>query len=249
LIVLFLDWIMAEHSSIPPQTPESPNSSSRLEELLDITLQRSERHLRECMHLVALLRELDHSRPSVSRSRPLHNLLMHVAASTLAELDRSVETLAGLQTTVDMCTRGVAAEVGIKPSVLLDQVSHRLALHEFYELTERQWSLVEPLIGKTRNSAHHRRDVLNGILWVLCTGSAWESMPPDYAPFRICHGVFTAWCRSGVMDRIGQALSESVPGIAEAIATRRMKPRHYRRSQPAATIAGDDCGAAHAGAH
>jgi hypothetical protein len=58
-------------------------------------------------------------------------------------------------------------------------------------------------------------------------------MSLDYAERNTCYGVFTVWCRSGVMDRIGQALSDSVAGMAEAIATRRMKPRHYQRKQPA----------------
>jgi len=52
------------------------------------------------------------------------------------------------------------------------------------ELTDKQWAILEPLFpiktqredGKGRPRISNR-EVLNGILWVLRTGAAWQDLP------------------------------------------------------------------------
>ena len=52
------------------------------------------------------------------------------------------------------------------------------------ELTDKQWAVLEPLIpkkqpredGKGRPRVDNR-DVLDGILWMLRTGAAWQDLP------------------------------------------------------------------------
>jgi transposase len=57
-----------------------------------------------------------------------------------------------------------------------------------WEVTDEQWSLLEPLLqlkrrvdGKGRPPADTRA-VLNGVLWILGTGAQWRELPKKYPP-------------------------------------------------------------------
>ncbi|RKR46123.1 putative transposase of IS4/5 family DUF4096 [Paraburkholderia sp. BL17N1] len=168
----------------------------------------------------------------------MDDLLKHVAETALVELERSTETLRGIHASAEMCVRGAAAEMGVKPSVVRARIEQRIALHECPELTDRQWKLVAPIIGDTSYARYSRREVLSAILFVLCTGGAWSSIPFEYPPANVCHGQFLVWCERGVMDRIAAALDDSIPGLVPALAVRRLRPPpragRVRRNAPGA---------------
>jgi transposase len=76
------------------------------------------------------------------------------------------------------------------------------------DLTDEQWAILEPLVpikaqqedGKGRPRINNR-DVLNGILWVLRTGTAWQDLPDRYSSPATCHRRFQEGQRSG--SRLG----------------------------------------------
>src|SRR5512134_2349151 len=85
------------------------------------------------------------------------------------------------------------------------------------DLTEAQWTFVEPLLPKPRRRPDGRgrpyrdpRDVLHGILWVLRTGAPWKDLPPRYPPYQTCHRRFQQWSRDGIFRRIVQELAEDL---------------------------------------
>ena len=51
------------------------------------------------------------------------------------------------------------------------------------DLTDEEWSLVEPFIPPARRGGRRRtvdvREVVNGILYVLATGCQWRALPTD----------------------------------------------------------------------
>ena len=85
------------------------------------------------------------------------------------------------------------------------------------ELTEEQWVILEPLIpikeprgdGKGRPRINNR-DILNGILWVLRTGAAWQDMPDRYPSPATCHRRFQEWQREAVLERILTTLADDL---------------------------------------
>ena len=84
-------------------------------------------------------------------------------------------------------------------------------------LTDQQWQILEPLIPEPSRRADGRgrpwrscREVLDGILWVLKTGAAWNDMPARYPPYQTCHRRFQLWVRSGVMEEILHTLVADV---------------------------------------
>ncbi len=85
------------------------------------------------------------------------------------------------------------------------------------DLTNRQWTLLEPVIPKAcrRPDGKGRpwrdnREVLDGILWILRTGAPWRDLPGRYPPFQTCHRRFQTWVRSGVLEKIVKALSKEL---------------------------------------
>jgi len=81
-------------------------------------------------------------------------------------------------------------------------------------LNDREWMVLEPFIpkGKPRRDGKGRprrdpRQVLNGIIWILFSGSPWYLLPKEYPPYQTCHRYFQQWVRKGVMQKMLGALS------------------------------------------
>jgi transposase len=82
------------------------------------------------------------------------------------------------------------------------------------ELTDKQWSKLEPILLRStfRKAPRGRklrdpREVLNGILWVLRTGAPWKDLPDRYPPCQTCHRRFQEWSRRGIFRLIIEELA------------------------------------------
>jgi len=85
------------------------------------------------------------------------------------------------------------------------------------DLTEAQWAVLdrlipEPVRRKDRRGRpwKPRRDVLNGILYILRTGAPWADLPDRYPPYQTCHRRFQQWVRSGIIRGVLEALAEEL---------------------------------------
>lgn len=83
-----------------------------------------------------------------------------------------------------------------------------------YELTDAEWSIIEPLLpNKPRGVPRvDDRRVLNGILWRFRTGSPWGEIPERYGPSTTCYSRFVRWRKGGVWDRLLFAVSAAFEG-------------------------------------
>lgn len=88
-----------------------------------------------------------------------------------------------------------------------------------YDLSEAEWRLVEPLLpNKPRRVARvDDRRVINGIFYVLRTGSPWRDLPSRYGPHTTVYNRFNRWAKAGVWVRVFEALSASSPGSMHLI--------------------------------
>lgn len=82
------------------------------------------------------------------------------------------------------------------------------------QLTDEQWSLIEPLIPEKEKNINGRgrpftspRAILSGVLWVLKTGARWRDLPEKYPPNTTCHRRFKHWCQLGIMKKILEKLA------------------------------------------
>ena len=104
-------------------------------------------------------------------------------------------------------------------------------------LTETEWLVLESLFPKPikrgRGKPHAPwRSVLNSILYVLHTGSKWDSLPkkdqnPNFAPKSVAHRWFCRWEKEGLLNHILKTL-----GAPETLSTRASSmPRRKRLSK------------------
>ena len=79
-----------------------------------------------------------------------------------------------------------------------------------HEVSDEEWSLLDPLIpkpvAKTGRPPRDRRQMLDGVLWILSTGAQWRDLPERFGPWETVYGYFGAWRASGLYDSILDAL-------------------------------------------
>ena len=88
-----------------------------------------------------------------------------------------------------------------------------------YELTDFEWSIIEPLLPNKPRGVPRADDrtVLNGIYWRLRTGSPWADIPERYGPYTTCYNRFVRWSKAGVWDCIFEAVSKAYNGALQMI--------------------------------
>src|SRR4051812_7741411 len=85
-----------------------------------------------------------------------------------------------------------------------------------YELSDRQWSRLAPLLsgrphpGKAGRPPCDLRAVVNGILWILHTGAPWRDLPERYGLCKTVFARFNRWRRDGTWTRIATALLDEL---------------------------------------
>lgn len=82
------------------------------------------------------------------------------------------------------------------------------------DLTDSQWELIEPLLpeaksgpGRRGRPPGDRREILNGVLYVVKTGCQWRWLPKDFGPWATVYGYFNRWSRLGIWQAIMEELN------------------------------------------
>jgi transposase len=80
---------------------------------------------------------------------------------------------------------------------------------ERYELHEWRWQLIRELFPPPKTTGRKRRDprqMLNAILWILCSGASWRDLPERYGPRQSAYHWYRIWTNGGAFDRILERL-------------------------------------------
>lgn len=82
-----------------------------------------------------------------------------------------------------------------------------------FDLSDREWTLIKPLLtNKPRGVGRvDDRRVLNGIFYVLRTGSPWRDLPERYGPYTTVYNRFNRWAKAGVWVQICEVLAARSP--------------------------------------
>ncbi len=79
-----------------------------------------------------------------------------------------------------------------------------------HEVTDEQWGVIQPILpkrtAKTGRPPSDPRLMVNGILWILRTGSPWRDLPERFGPWQTVYDHFAKWRAVGAYDRILEAL-------------------------------------------
>lgn len=88
-------------------------------------------------------------------------------------------------------------------------------------LTDEKWERVrpllppqKPLVGRPRRD---QRTVVDGILWVLNTGSSWRDVPRErFGAWGTVYGRYREWRKDGRWQRVLEALGDNSASTLEA---------------------------------
>ena len=73
------------------------------------------------------------------------------------------------------------------------------------ELTDAQWARIAPLLPPQRprmgRPPKDHRLIVEGIVWILRTGSPWRDLPAHYGPWQTVANRFYDWRRQGIWER------------------------------------------------
>jgi putative transposase len=82
------------------------------------------------------------------------------------------------------------------------------------DLTDAEWEILEPLIPEVSEDATvptiSRREIVNGILYVLRSGCPWRLMPHDLPAWGTVYYYFRTWRIAGIWDKAMQALRKQM---------------------------------------
>jgi transposase len=79
-------------------------------------------------------------------------------------------------------------------------------------LTDEEWELIADIFPEPAKTGRPRRDarrVLDGILWVLRTGSPWRDLPEEFGPWQTAWRMFDQWNANGTLAEILHRLQAS----------------------------------------
>jgi putative transposase len=78
------------------------------------------------------------------------------------------------------------------------------------DLTDEQWTILEPLIPPAKHGGSHRtvdmREVVNAIFYLLRTGCQWDMLPHDLLPKSTVYDYFRTWRDDGVWEQMVDVL-------------------------------------------
>jgi transposase len=84
------------------------------------------------------------------------------------------------------------------------------------DLTDGQWSRLEPLLREVHRQRHaggrprkyELRRVADALLYVVKTGCQWRQLPSNFPPWKSVHEQFRAWRDNGTWERVSRLLRE-----------------------------------------
>ena len=86
------------------------------------------------------------------------------------------------------------------------------------DLTDEEWSLLEPLLPGPASTGRPRttdlREVLNAIQYLASAGCQWRALLTDFPPFTTVQIYSYAWSKSGLLDVMLCALRRAARGDA-----------------------------------
>jgi len=72
-------------------------------------------------------------------------------------------------------------------------------------LSDDAWDCIHDLFPQPKATGRppsDRRTVLDGILWILRTGSPWRDLPEEFGPWQTVWRLFDAWNTEGILATI-----------------------------------------------
>jgi putative transposase len=92
------------------------------------------------------------------------------------------------------------------------------------DLSDHEWDLIKHLVPEAkaggRPEKYPKREILNGIFYILRGGCAWRLLPHDFPPWQIVYHYFWGWRNDGTW----QLMHNMLRGDVRVAAGKRRQP-------------------------
>jgi transposase len=101
-------------------------------------------------------------------------------------------------------------------SITLESMDNTTAKRKPYtsDLSDAEWAIIEPLLPPPKSTGrpikYPRREIVNGMLYVLRNGSTWRDMPHDLPPWRSVYWYFMMWRDTELFRHINDTLRTQI---------------------------------------
>ena len=76
------------------------------------------------------------------------------------------------------------------------------------DLSDTQWKQIEEFFPQGPNSDHHKRSLINAVLYLVDNGCKWRALPHDFPPYNTVQSFFRRAKINGLWEKVLQALVE-----------------------------------------
>jgi transposase len=87
-----------------------------------------------------------------------------------------------------------------------------------HRLTDDQWELIRdvfPQPAATGRKPLDRRRIVDGVLWILRTGSPWRDVPEEFGKWSTIWDLFDTWTSNGTLDEMLRRLQAAHVDVGE----------------------------------
>jgi transposase len=74
------------------------------------------------------------------------------------------------------------------------------------DLTDTQWEQIAEYLPQGPNSTHHKRSLMNAVLYLVNNGCKWRALPHDFPPYSTVHSFYRRARLSGLWEKILDAV-------------------------------------------
>ena len=78
------------------------------------------------------------------------------------------------------------------------------------DLTDAQWEIIAEYFPQNGNNEHHKRSLIDAVLYLLENGCKWRSLPHDYPPYSTVYTLYRRARLKGLWEKVQQAVVKKV---------------------------------------
>ena len=76
------------------------------------------------------------------------------------------------------------------------------------DLTDSQWKQIAEYFPQGPNSEHHKRSLIDGVLYLVDNGCKWRALPHDYPPYSTVHTFYRRARLNGLWGKVLHVMVE-----------------------------------------
>ena len=77
------------------------------------------------------------------------------------------------------------------------------------DLTDEQWEETEEIFSSGNKSEHHKRSMVEAVLYIVKTGCQWRMLPHDYPPYTAVWSFYRRAKNDGTWDKVMKHLNKN----------------------------------------